>query len=121
MDEHEVKKVDFFREFVKRLEPGYNGPWLSDSLEPEELSFCGCCLCDEDTQINQTPRIIEVEIDGDNLNSAYSIFDNAGIKVLTGVFESLVNSVEFGELPNGDYTLCFGEDSRQIFRVFTLD
>jgi hypothetical protein len=121
MDKHEVKKVDFFREFVKRLKPGYNGPWLSDNLEPEELSICGCCRFDEDTQINQTPRIIEVEIDREYLNSTYSIFDNAGIKVLTGVFKSLVNSIELGELPNGDYTLCFGEDSRQIFRVFTLD
>jgi hypothetical protein len=26
-----------------------------------------------------------------------------------------------GELPNGDYTLCLGEDSRQTFMVFTLD
>jgi hypothetical protein len=39
-----IKKVDFFKEFVKRLEPGYDGPWLSDSLEPTDLFGCGCCI-----------------------------------------------------------------------------
>jgi hypothetical protein len=121
MEKHEVKKVDFFSQWAKQFESGYKGPRFIDNIEPHDLFFCGCCHFDEAAQINPTPRIIQVEIDQEYLNSAYSIFDNSSIKVLTGVFNSLVNSIQLGELPNGDYTLCLGEDSRQTFMVFTLD
>jgi len=47
-----MKKVDFFREFVKRLEPGYNGPWLSDRLEPSDLFICGCSIHYQDESDN---------------------------------------------------------------------
>jgi hypothetical protein len=116
-----MKKVDFFRDWAKQFEPGYKGPWLIDSLEPEELGFCGCCHIDEHTQLNRTLRILEVEIDLEFVNSTYSIYANSGVKVLTGVFSSLVNTIELGELPDGDYTLCLGEENRHIFMVFTIE
>lgn len=121
MDNQQVKKVDFFREWSKQFEPGFKGPWRIDSMEPEELGFCGCCHIDDYTQLNRTPRILEVEIDCEFVNSTYSIYDNSGIKALTGVFNSLVNTIELGELPDGDYTLCLGEENRQTFMVFTID
>ncbi len=47
-----MKKVDFFREFVKRFEPGYDGPWLSDRLEPNDLFICGCSIHYQDESDN---------------------------------------------------------------------
>ena len=49
-----MKKVDFFREWAKQFEPGYNGPWMIDNMEPEEFFFCGCCLNQElENETNQ--------------------------------------------------------------------
>jgi hypothetical protein len=53
-----MKKVDFFREFVKRYEPGYDGPWLSDRLEPSDLFICGCCL-NQDGDLKEPPQKIQ--------------------------------------------------------------
>ena len=39
-----MKKVDFFKEWAKQFEPGYDGPWLSDRLEPSDLFICGCSI-----------------------------------------------------------------------------
>lgn len=55
-----MKKVDYFREWAKQFEPGYNGPWRIDSMEPEELGFCGCCL-NQDGDLEEPQQKIKNE------------------------------------------------------------
>ena len=53
-----MKKVDFFREWAKQFEPGYNGPWMIDNMEPDDFFFCGCCL-NQDGHLEEPPQKIQ--------------------------------------------------------------
>ena len=66
---------------------------------------------------NPASSILNVVVDIENLNSAYSIFDNTGRVVLTGKLQSEVTSIQLGDLPSGVYTISIGDEIRQTFQV----
>ena len=66
---------------------------------------------------NPASSILNVVVDSENLNSAYSIFDNTGRVVLTGKLQSEVTSIQLGDLPSGVYTISIGDEIRQTFQV----
>ena len=66
---------------------------------------------------NPASSILNVVVDIENLNSAYSIFDNTGRVALTGKLQSEVTSIQLGDLPSGVYTISIGDEIRQTFQV----
>ena len=66
---------------------------------------------------NPTSNILNVEVGGEYLNTAYSIFENTGRVVLTGTLHSEVTSIQLGDLSSGVYTISVGDCIRQIFKV----
>ena len=66
---------------------------------------------------NPASSILNVVVDSEYLNSAYSIFDNTGRVVLTGKLQSEVTSIHLGDLPSGVYTISVGNGIRQTFQV----
>ena len=66
---------------------------------------------------NPASSILNVVVDIENLNSAYSIFDNTGRVALTGKLQSEVTSIHLRDLPSGVYTISIGDEIRQTFQV----
>ena len=66
---------------------------------------------------NPASSILNVVVDSEYLNSAYSIFDNKGRVVLTGKLQSEVTSIHLRDLPSGVYTISIGDEIRQTFQV----
>ncbi|MDA0829541.1 MAG: T9SS type A sorting domain-containing protein, partial [Bacteroidetes bacterium] len=66
---------------------------------------------------NPASSILNVVVNSEYLNSAYSIFDNTGRVVLTGKLQSEVTSIQLGDLPSGVYTISVGDGIRQTFQV----
>ena len=66
---------------------------------------------------NPASSILNVVVDIENLNSAYSIFDNTGRVVFTGKLQSEVTSIQLGDLPSGVYTISVENGIRQTFQV----
>ena len=66
---------------------------------------------------NPARNKINVKADAKLLGSAYSLFDNAGRIVLSGLIISENTTVEIDNLSNGTYFFNIGQNMKQAFKV----
>ena len=66
---------------------------------------------------NPASSILNVVVDSEYLNSAYSIFDNTGRVVFTGKLQSEVTTIQLSDLTSGVYNISIGDEIRQTFQV----
>ena len=66
---------------------------------------------------NPAQSVINIKSDAKLIGNVYSIYDNAGRVVLTGILKSENTTIELGNLSRGIYLFSVGENMKQTFKV----
>jgi hypothetical protein len=66
---------------------------------------------------NPTTHQINVKADYKIIGTAYTIYDNLGKAILSGLINYENTIIEIGNLTGGIYTLSIGENKKQVFKI----
>jgi hypothetical protein len=66
---------------------------------------------------NPAQSIINIKADAKVIGEIYSIYDNTGKVVLSGILKSENTTIELGNLSGGIYLFSVGENMKQTFKV----
>jgi hypothetical protein len=66
---------------------------------------------------NPAQNIINVKVDSKLIGSIYTIYDNTGRVVLSGIINSVNTTIELGNITEGIYMFSVGENMKQNFKI----
>ena len=66
---------------------------------------------------NPTTNLINVKVDYKLIGTLYTLYDNLGKRIFSGIINNEYTLIEMEYLPRGIYMLSIGNSSKQIFKV----
>ena len=66
---------------------------------------------------NPTTNQINVKVDSRLIGTAYTVFDNLGKSVFSGIINKENTLIDLGNLSDGIYMLSIGDNKKQIFKI----